>query len=167
MLNKKEPKASSRDRPVIFVSTCGKYLKIASYRRITDLLVERSFFKVVLCINFKVQKTAISLWASLFRYYLKQTSQIVCCWLSYTLQIFQMFQLLQKVSGDEGRFHSVASLLWQVSRKLSGLITCFPSVNSSLLIGAWRKIAVISHSTGCWKFICQEKMDMERTESVS
>lgn len=50
--------AVERDSPVIFVSVCGKYLKIASYRQISELLVEESFLKITLCINFKLQKTS-------------------------------------------------------------------------------------------------------------
>lgn len=65
--------AVERASPVIFVSVCGKYLKIASYGQISELLVEESFFKITLCINFKLQKTSTFL-LSLFMYYLKQMS---------------------------------------------------------------------------------------------
>lgn len=66
--------AVERDSPVIFVSVCGKYLKIASYGQISELLVEESFLKITLCINFKLQKTSTFLLSPLFMYYLKQTS---------------------------------------------------------------------------------------------
>lgn len=66
--------AAERDSPVIFVSMCGKYLKIASYRQISELLVEESFLKIMLCINFKLQKTSTFLLSPLFMYSLKQMS---------------------------------------------------------------------------------------------
>lgn len=165
--------AAERDSPVIFVSMCGKYLQIASYRPISELLVEESFLKIMLCINFKCRKHLLSCYlhylCTLWNKCQPDTSQIVCYWFSYYFtDVPKVFTpASQKISKDESRFHSVASLFWQVWRKLSGLITCFPSVSSSLLIGAWRKIAVISHSTGSWKFICQEKMDMEITDFLS